>query len=233
MWRLVNVALAGLVFLLAGTLQARAAGFKSMTAAAHPAGQTAEAVPDNPTIAELLAAARSAYTQGRIVAPASHNAIAYYLAVQQKDPGNRVAESALREAFPYAAQQVEQTIRKNDFDAAEREIELLTRADPKNYTLTLLRAQLATQQKMPIRGEHVLVLNATGNCWIEITDASGHLVDSRVLHAGESRTYRVSGSLRVVLGNAAAVAVTADGKAVTVKPDRNSKTAHLELFTKR
>ncbi|WP_019464162.1 energy transducer TonB [Dyella japonica] len=95
---------------------------------------------------ELLQHAREAMTAHRLLAPAGNNAFEFYLAVLQHSPGNRVAQDALREIFPFAANAAEQTIDAGDDAEAQRQIDLLTRADPGNYTLTLLRAKLQAQR---------------------------------------------------------------------------------------
>lgn len=95
---------------------------------------------------ELLQHARDAMTAQRLLAPAGNNAFEFYLAVLQHEPGNRVAQDALREIFPFAAKAAEQTIDGGDDAESQRQIDLLTRADPQNYTLTLLRAKLQAQR---------------------------------------------------------------------------------------
>ncbi|QNK03381.1 energy transducer TonB [Dyella telluris] len=95
---------------------------------------------------ELLQHAREAMTAQRLLAPAGNNAFEFYLAVLQRQPGNRVAQDALREVFPFAANAAEQTIDGGDDAEAQRQIDLLTRADPQNYTLTLLRSKLQAQR---------------------------------------------------------------------------------------
>lgn len=95
---------------------------------------------------ELLQHARDAMAAQRLLAPAGNNAFESYLAVLQREPGNRVAQDALREVFPFAAHAAEQTIDAGDGAEAQRQIDLLRRADPKNYTLTLLQAKLDAQQ---------------------------------------------------------------------------------------
>lgn len=96
---------------------------------------------------ELLTQARSAMNQQRVIAPAGNNAFEFYLKVLQKQPGNQVAADALRETFPFAASNVEQAINQRDFNEAQREIDLLTKVDPTNYTLTILRSKLDAQRK--------------------------------------------------------------------------------------
>lgn len=100
------------------------------------------------SVNDLLAEARKAMNEQRVVAPAGNNAFEFYLKVLQKQPGNQVAADALRETFPFAASATEQTINQRDFDGAQREIDLLAKADPANYTLTILRSKLDAQRKL-------------------------------------------------------------------------------------
>jgi protein TonB len=103
------------------------------------------------SVADLLSAAREAYSQHRLVAPAGDNAMEYYETVLAKDPNNQVAKDALRETFPFGVPDVEKAISQNDFAEANREIDVLAKADPTNYTLTLLRSKLDAQQKLQAR----------------------------------------------------------------------------------
>lgn len=99
-------------------------------------------------IDELISEARTAMSQQRYLAPAGNNAFEFYLRVLEKDPGNRIASDALRETFPFAADSAEQAINSRDFGEAQREIDLLAKADPTNFTLTILRSKLDAQRKM-------------------------------------------------------------------------------------
>jgi protein TonB len=103
------------------------------------------------TVPDLLAAARDAYAKHQLVAPAGDNAMEYYEAVLAKDPNNQVAKDALRETFPFGVPDVETAIAQNDFDEASRQISVLSKADPTNYTLTLLRSKLDAQKKLLAR----------------------------------------------------------------------------------
>lgn len=103
------------------------------------------------SVADLLTAAREAYAQHRLIAPAGDNAMEYYEAVLARDPKNQVARDALRETFPFSVPDVEKSISQNDFAEANREIDVLSKADPTNYTLTLLRSKLDAQQKLQAR----------------------------------------------------------------------------------
>lgn len=99
------------------------------------------------SVDQLLAEARTAMNEQRLVAPAGNNAFEFYMKVLQKQPGNPVAADALRETFSYGAAATEQTINQRDFTEAQREIDLLAKADPENYTLTILRSKLDAQRK--------------------------------------------------------------------------------------
>jgi protein TonB len=99
-------------------------------------------------INQLLAEARKAMNEQRYLAPAGNNAYEFYLRVLEKQPGNRVASDALRETFPFAANSAEQSINSRDFNEAQRQIDLLAKADPTNFTLTILRSKLDAQRKL-------------------------------------------------------------------------------------
>ncbi|MBQ4854698.1 energy transducer TonB [Rhodanobacter sp. B2A1Ga4] len=96
---------------------------------------------------QLLTEARSAMNEQRYLAPAGNNAFEFYLRVLEKDPGNKVASDALRETFPFAATSAEQAINSRDLGEAQRQIDLLAKADPANFTLTILRSKLDAQRK--------------------------------------------------------------------------------------
>lgn len=96
---------------------------------------------------QLLSEARTAMNEQRYLAPTGNNAFVFYLRVLEKDPGNKVASDALRETFPFAATSAEQAINSRDFNEAQRQIDLLAKADPTNFTLTILRSKLDAQRK--------------------------------------------------------------------------------------
>lgn len=129
--------------------QLDAAGMPAVPAAGAKA--KSEAAPANlqaMDVNQLLDEASKALKDQRLLAPAGNNAFEFYLRVLAKQPGNAVATSALRETFPYAATNAEQAINARDYDEAQREINLLAKADPANYTLTILRSKLDAQRKL-------------------------------------------------------------------------------------
>jgi len=137
-------------FLIIKPYRDAASGTTPLATAAQKAAATREAPPANVdalSVDQLLAEARTAMNDQRLVAPSGNNAFEFYMKVLQKQPGNQVAADALRETFSYGAAATEQTINQRDFNEAQREIDLLAKADPENYTLTILRSKLDAQRK--------------------------------------------------------------------------------------
>lgn len=102
----------------------------------------------------LLTRARAEVAVHHLLAPAGGNAFELYLRVRQREPANPAADEALREIFPFAAEQAAATIRAGELSEARRQLALLVRADPGNYTVTLLRQQLdarAGAASQPVR----------------------------------------------------------------------------------
>jgi protein TonB len=134
---------------------AAAPGAKTPAAAAAPGaapGATGEPVPEL-TKEQLLREAGSALRENRLVAPAGNNALEYYLRILDKDPNNATAKDALREMFPIVTGPVEQSINNGSLDEATRVISMLAKADPNNYTLTILRGKLDLKKKQVERDQ--------------------------------------------------------------------------------
>lgn len=81
-----------------------------------------------------------------------------------------------------------------------------------------------------VSGQHALTVSADGDCWFEITDAAGNKVDSGMLHAGDSRTWRAAGALHVTLGNVDGVSVTHDGQPLSLDQYRHANVARFDVF---
>ncbi|WHZ19500.1 MAG: hypothetical protein OJF55_001649 [Rhodanobacteraceae bacterium] len=242
------LALAGGALLLGGHAPASTAGTVPAPAAAGHTTVAVHAAPAVADVSNLLAAALRAYAGHKVVAPVGDNAIEYYVAVLAKDPGNRVATDALREIFPYGVSDVRAAIARGDFSEARREINLLARADPHNYTVVVLDSELAARQGRTPRsqssagdaarhvavasgdaaGRHVLVVRASAASWVEV--AGDGKVESGMLRVGESKTYYPKGQVSVTLGNASDIAVTADRRPVDVDRFRRGKVARMVLF---
>jgi len=96
---------------------------------------------------QLLKEASSAMHENRLVTPAGNNAFEYYERLLEKEPNNQTAKDALRESFPIVIGVPEQNINAGNLDEATRVIDLLAKADPANYTLTILRGKLDAKKK--------------------------------------------------------------------------------------
>ena len=121
------------------------------TATAPQPDAAAAAAPAVPapelTKEQLVKEAGTAFREQRYVAPPGNNALEYYLRVLDKEPANQIAKDALREMFPFATGAVEQDINAGNVDEATRVIDQLAKADPSNYTLTILRGKLDAKKK--------------------------------------------------------------------------------------
>ena len=156
-------AVIGLYFFLSSGSKAPAPAKTAQTtpAAGAPAAAapdaTAEAPPVVPDLTpeQLLKEAGAAFREQRFVAPPGNNALEYYLKLLEKQPNNQTAKDALREMFPFATGAVETTINAGGLDEATRVINLLSKADPSNYTLTILRSKLDAKKKQVDRDQAV------------------------------------------------------------------------------
>ncbi|MEO7433320.1 MAG: TonB family protein [Dokdonella sp.] len=110
---------------------------------------------------QLYKAARGAMGDNRMTAPAGNNALEYYLRILAKQPDDSGAKDALRELFPFATGAAEDQINQGNFDEAARIMNLLSKADPSNYTLTILRSRLDAKRKQSEREQQVAQQAAT------------------------------------------------------------------------
>lgn len=131
------------------------------TVAAPAAGTPSAAPAPEMTVDQLLKAANKAFGEKRYVTPQGNNALEYYLQVLAKDPKNNIAESALREMFPFATGEVEEEINGGNLDEASRVIDELAKFDPSNYTLTILRGKLDAKKKQTEHDQQVVAAAAT------------------------------------------------------------------------
>lgn len=154
---LVGVAIAAYFFLQRGSTPVTqatvpvagqpAAGTVATANPAVAAAAPAAALAPELSLEELIKKAGTAFREKRYVSPAGDNAVEAYVQVLDKDPKNQMAQDALREIFPFATGAVEQEINGGNLDESTREIDLLAKADPSNYTLTILRGKLDAKKK--------------------------------------------------------------------------------------
>ena len=108
------------------------------------------------TVDQLFKEARAAMGDKRVASPLGNNALEYYLKILEKQPSDSSATDALRELFPFASDSVQEQINAGNFDEANRVIGLLAKADPSNYTLTILRSKLDAKKKQNDRDQQQL-----------------------------------------------------------------------------
>jgi periplasmic protein TonB len=98
------------------------------------------------TADQLREAARKAYAENRLYAPAEDNAVEYYLALRDKSPGDAAVSSALTDLLPMTVIAIEQSVNREDFAEAQRLSALLERADAQHPALARLKTSIAAQQ---------------------------------------------------------------------------------------
>lgn len=120
------------------------------TATTAPAATADTAVSDSVQALsqdELRDAARQAYGDNRLYAPAGNNAVEYYLALREKSPGDAGVSSALTDLLPMTVIATEQSIAREDFAEAARLTALVERAEPQHPALTRLKSSIESRQK--------------------------------------------------------------------------------------
>lgn len=98
------------------------------------------------SVDQLREAARTAYNENRLYAPAEDNAVEYYLALRDKAPGDAAVSSALTDLLPMTVIATEQSVNREDFAEAQRLAALLEKADPQHPALARLKGSITSQQ---------------------------------------------------------------------------------------
>ncbi|HET7269283.1 MAG TPA: energy transducer TonB [Oleiagrimonas sp.] len=147
---IVAVAVAAWFLIIHPHRQATQSGRMTVSAGKPSTGKAAPPPADVAAMSnsQLLSEASKAIKDQRLLAPEGNNAFEFYLKVLDRQPDNQVAKDALREIFPFAANAAEQVINRGRFAEAEREIGLLAKAAPDNYTLTILRSKLDARRRV-------------------------------------------------------------------------------------
>lgn len=103
---------------------------------------------------QLREKARGAYAQSKLYAPGGDNAMEYYLALRDKQPGDAGVSSALTDLMPMAVIATEQSRDREDFVEAQRLYALIEKADPQHPALARLKTTIAdAQQTLARRAE--------------------------------------------------------------------------------
>lgn len=78
-------------------------------------------------------------------------------------------------------------------------------------------------------GEHKVTLDFSDNCWVNVNDAEGKIVLFGDIPAGSSKTLEGSAPFTFVLGNAAKVEVSIDGRPYDIAPHIKGGVARFSL----
>lgn len=113
------------------------------------------------SVDQLYKAARGAMRANRMVTPPGNNALEFYLAILARRPNDADAINAVRELFPFATGGAEDQISQGNYDEATRIIDLLAKADPSNYSLTILRSKLDAKRRQVEREQQLAQQQAT------------------------------------------------------------------------
>lgn len=95
---------------------------------------------------ELRSEASKAYGENRLYAPAGSNAMEYYLALRDKQPGDASASSALIDLLPMTVIATEQGIAREDWEEAKRLVAMVEKADGSHPALARLKDSIAKSE---------------------------------------------------------------------------------------
>ncbi len=123
--------------------------------AAAPSATAPVAPPADAVAAEVAALspeqlrerARTAYAESKLYAPGGDNAMEYYLALRDKQPGDAGVASALTDLMPMAVIATEQSRDRGDFVEAQRLYALIEKADKAHPSLARLQGSIASAQE--------------------------------------------------------------------------------------
>lgn len=105
---------------------------------------SAEVAAMNPD--QLRSEASKAYAENRLYAPAGSNAMEYYLALRDKQPGDASASSALIDLLPMTVIATEQGIAREDWAEAKRLVAMVEKADSAHPSLARLKDSIAKSE---------------------------------------------------------------------------------------
>ncbi|MCR6664170.1 MAG: energy transducer TonB [Luteimonas sp.] len=117
-------------------------------ATAEPA-ESAQAVSDAVAALspeQLREAASKAYQESRLYAPGGDNAMEYYLALRDKQPGDAGVSSALIDMLPMTVIATEQSRDREDFSEARRLLALIEKADKSHPALERLQTSIGNAE---------------------------------------------------------------------------------------
>ena len=100
---------------------------------------------------ELRSEASKAYAENRLYAPAGNNAMEFYLALRDKQPGDASASSALTDLLPMTVIATEQGIAREDFAEAKRLAAMVEKADASHPALARLKQSISQSETASVQ----------------------------------------------------------------------------------
>ncbi len=77
--------------------------------------------------------------------------------------------------------------------------------------------------------QDTLTFSFTGDCWLEVRDANGDVLVSRVVNSGQSVEVNGQSPFAIRLGNARVVSLLHNGEAITINPITGRNTLRLQV----
>ena len=109
---------------------------------------------------QLREAASKAYQESRLYAPGGDNAMEYYLALRDKQPGDAGASSALSDLLPMTVIATEQGIAREDYVEAKRLAALIEKADAQHPALARLKTAITSSETAALQRAETQKLTA-------------------------------------------------------------------------
>ena len=95
---------------------------------------------------------------------------------------------------------------------------------------TPIAASMAALRAAPVTAEPSgIQLTFTEDSWLQVTGADGKILEEAVLGKDDTRQFKANGGLRVVIGNAAAVQASHEGKAMDLTSFSRANVARFTL----
>jgi cytoskeleton protein RodZ len=102
-------------------------------------------------------------------------------------------------------------------------------ATPTLQTSNSLGASLDAPPALPANGKKRLEINASQETWVNITDASGREIYSKIIFAGSRETIEATPPLNITVGNAGGTTLAVNGKPMDLAPHTRVNVAHIKV----
>jgi cytoskeleton protein RodZ len=100
---------------------------------------------------------------------------------------------------------------------------------PALQTTDSLDASLDAPAELPANGKKRLEINASQETWVNITDANGREIYSKIIFAGSRETIEARPPLNITVGNAGGTTLAVNGKPMDLAPHTRVNVAHIKV----